>query len=391
MRDKELPECVAPHADQFQLNLSADESTSLDSENLLNMIETPDVPRNSDQEKVIPVEPLIELVVKFFVRKGMFEVEAEMAAKRLVESDLRGVQSHGTRRVKLYLDAMDTGDIDPRAAALTIFETPAMAVMEGSRGLGPVGATKAMQLAIKKAREVGTGTVAVKKGHHFGAAAVYVQLAIEAGMIGFCTTSTGPATVAAYGSKQPATANNAFAWGAPVREGAPFILDMSCARSSWGKIESLGLYGEMLPDGWALDGEGNATNDPAAAKTLFPAAGARGFGLAFLCSILAGPLVGRKMPLHKTRSPMFEASDHFFYAIDIEQFGEPDRFYSEMESTMSEIREMPPEEGFDKVRLPGEMEWERAQQWKEQGVPLHLDHVKMLEEIAASMKYDVPW
>ena len=88
-------------------------------------------------------------------------------------------------------------DIDPRAQVLTVSETPAMAVLDGGRAIGHVAATKGMQLAIAKAREVGTGTVAVKNGQHFGAASVYALMAIEAGMIGYCTTSTAGATVAA--------------------------------------------------------------------------------------------------------------------------------------------------------------------------------------------------
>jgi ureidoglycolate dehydrogenase (NAD+) len=355
------------------------------------MAETTDIPRDSDQEVIVPAGPLKDLIVKMFVRKGMFAADAEIGATRLIEADLRGIHSHGTRAAVRYLNGMDMGDIDPRAQILTMSETPAMAVLDGSKALGHVAATKAMQLAIEKAKAVGTGTVAVKNSQHFGAASVYALMATDAGMIGYCTTSTGGATVAAYGSRQPATANNAFAWGVPTRSGAPFVLDMACAASSWGKIESQKMYGGTIPAGWALDADGNETTDPAAAKTLRPAAGARGFGLAFLCSVLAGPLVGGKMPLHKKRSPAVEGSEHFFYVIDLAQFVKPERYYDELEATMNDIRALAPEDGFDKVRFPGELEWERAQKWAQTGLPLHRDHVRQLEELAESMKFEVPW
>src|SRR4029077_9752079 len=196
----------------------------------------------------------------------------------------------------------------------------------------------AMQMAIEMAKAVGTGTVAVRNSQHFGAASVYSLMAAEAGMIGYCTTSTGMATVAGYGSRKPATANNAFAWAAPVKAGAPFCLDMACAVSSWGKVQALGMYGRKIPEGWALDAEGNPTDEPALAKTLLPAAGARGYGLAFLSSVLAGPLVGGKMPLHKTRSPESEGSEHFFYAVDVGQFCQPDQYYTEIERTIADIQ-----------------------------------------------------
>jgi LDH2 family malate/lactate/ureidoglycolate dehydrogenase len=151
------------------------------------------------------------------------------------------------------------------------------------------------------------------------------------------------------------------------------------------------MYGRNIPDGWALDADGNSTRDPQAAKTLFPFAGARGYGMAFLSSVLAGCLVGGRMPLHKSKNFTVDGSEHFFYAIDIVQFVDLDTFYTELESTMRDIRALPVAGGFDAVRLPGELEWERSQRWRREGIPLHRDHVKKLEELAAGMKLPVPW
>jgi len=355
------------------------------------MSATLDFPHDASQEVRVPAATLRQFVIDLLLEKKMFAFDAETAADRLIEADLRGIQSHGTRALPRYLEGMDTGDIDPRARPLTLHETAAMAVLDGGRALGHVAATKGMQLAITKAREVGTGTVAVKNGQHFGAASVYALMAIEAGMIGYCTTSTAGATVAAYGSKGPAVANNAFAWGVPAREGAPFVLDMACAATSWGKVESFKLYGIPLPEGMALDKEGHPTTDAAAAKVLMPSAGARGFGLAFLSSVLCGPLVGGKMPLHKTGTPYVERSEHFFYAIDVKQFVEEERFYKELTATMSEIRDLSPADGFDKVRFPGELEWERAEEYRREGIPLHRDHAEALQKCADAAKIGVPW
>ena len=97
---------------------------------------------------------------------------------------------------------------------------------------------------------------------------VYAMMAVEAEMIGFTTTSTGMATVAAYGSNKPGTANNAVAWGVPTRSGAPFVLDMACGVSAWGKVESWKMYGYKMPPNWGLDADGQPTDDPHAAKTL---------------------------------------------------------------------------------------------------------------------------
>ena len=159
----------------------------------------------------ISADSLRALVVELLLAKQVFRFDAETAADRMVEADLRGIQSHGSRALVRYLKAIDVADIDPRGHVLTVQETPAMAVLDGSRSIGHVAATKAMQLAISKAREVGTGTVAVRNSQHLGAASVYAMLAALEGQIGYCITSTGGATVAAYGSRQSAVANNAFA------------------------------------------------------------------------------------------------------------------------------------------------------------------------------------
>lgn len=355
------------------------------------MPETPDYPHDITQEVLVPAAGLKELLTKLLVKKGMFAAEAQVAAARLVEADLRGIQSHGCRMVPRYLKAMDEGNIDPRGQVLKLTVTPAIAVLDGGRVLGHVAATKAMQMAIEMARSVGTGTVAVKNSQHFGAASVYTLMAVQAGMIGFCTTSTAHATVAAYGSLQPATANNALAWGAPTRTGPPFVLDMACAVSSWGKIYAEKFYGGVIPGGWALDEAGQPTTDPAEAKTLLPAAGARGYGLAILSSILAGTLVGGKMPIHKTRGVEAEGSEHFFYAIDISKFTDLDTYYAEMDQSLADIRALPPAPGFDRVRIPGELEAERAAQWAETGIPLHREPLQELADLAAKYKIPLPW
>ena len=355
------------------------------------MPETIDYPHDSAQERLIPFDAIREFLVNVLILKGMYEAEAEIGVDRILAADLRGIYSHGCIAVNRYLKAMDDGDIDPRASSITLNETPAMAIIDAGRGLGHVAATRGMQLAIKKANDVGTGTVVVKNGQHLGACSMYVLLAIEQGMIGYCTTSTGGATVAAYGSRQAAVANNAFAWGIPTREGPPLVLDMACAVSSWGKIEALKTYGLPIPEGWALDNNGSPTTNAADAQTLLPAAGARGYGLALVSSVLAGPLAGRRMPLQKTGTPEGNGSDHFFQAINIEHFAEPDHFHRHLDATISEIRKMEPSEGFDQVRLPGELEWEREEAAKINGIPLHRDHIEVLDRIAEENKIETTW
>src|SRR5262245_38166508 len=119
------------------------------------MSASPPYPNDSDQEVVVQPQALRELLVKMYVRQGMFQAEAEIAADRQIEADLRGIQSHGSRMAPRYLKAMDVGDIDPRGQTLVIQRTPAMALLDGGRGVGHVTSTKAVHMAVEMARAVG--------------------------------------------------------------------------------------------------------------------------------------------------------------------------------------------------------------------------------------------
>jgi LDH2 family malate/lactate/ureidoglycolate dehydrogenase len=351
----------------------------------------PGYPLDDGQEQRVPVEPLRQWVKDVLVDEAMIPVEAAAGADRLIEADLRGIPSHGTRALPRYLEAMQAGSIDPRAMILTERDTRAMAVLHAGKGLGHVAATRAMELAIAKAKDVGTGTVAVRASQHFGAAQVYSMMAAAEGMIGYATTSTGPATVTAYGSRTPAVANNAFSWAAPTRNGHPVVLDMACAVSSWGKVHSMGMYGQPIPEGWAVDEQGNPTTNAKDATTLLPAAGPRGYGLAFFSSVLCGPLVGARMPLKKTWNIANDGSEHFMYAIDIKAFVEPDEYYDQIEATVCEIRQLDPAEGFDQVCLPGDLEAERELAWRADGLPMHLDQIESLQQVAQAKGIPGPW
>ena len=348
-------------------------------------------PRDPSQEIKVSLEALTDLLSAMFVKKSVFAADAKIAATRLVEADMRGMHSHGCRMMPWYLEGIDEGHIDPRAHVLTVLETPAMATLDGSRALGQVAATKAMELAIAKAREVGTGTVAVKNSHHLGAAGVYVQLAIDAGMIGHSITSSGRASVAGYGTSQRSTANHALAWGIPVRSGAPIVLDMSTANASWGKINALAQYGLPIPADWALDAEGEPTADAESAKTLLPFAGPRGFGLGIVSGILAGALVGGRLPIMRKRGAMPDGSQHFFSVIDPEKFVEGEKFYARIEEAVNAIHELEPADGFDQVRLPGERQWENLNRAKTEGVPLHKKDADALTGLAEELGVSVPW
>ena len=351
----------------------------------------PDYPRDPSQEQRIPADQLREFTQQLLIKNRMFPGDAQTAAARMVESDLRGIDSHGTRALSRYLPAMESCDIDPRAEVVVETDTPAMAVLNGGSGLGHVASTRAMQLACDKAAAVGIGAVVLRKSHHYGCCGAYAMLASERSMIGYTTTSAGLPNVIAYGSTAGGETNHGFAWAAPLPDRVPLVLDTAVGESAWGKIESLGMYGQQIPEGWALNAEGNPTTDPTDAALIFPMSGPRGFGLGLISSILTGGLAGGKWAIQKTRGSHLEGAEHFFQAIDIAQFVDLEKYNTRASAAIDQLQALPPTEGFERVCYPGELEGERTLDSMENGVPLHRKHVTLLEELADQYKIEIPW
>lgn len=184
---------------------------------------------------------LVQLVVKLLQRKGMFAAEAELVASRLIEADHAGRFADGVGSLPQYLEAMDLGDIDPRARIITVSDGPATALLDGSTGIGHVAVTRAMLLAIEKARAVGTGIVVVKNSRACGDAGVIARLAADAGLIGFVLSSFAERMA-------DGTERRARAWGLPASGGSTSLVIRD---NEWDHGEASSLVAGVLTAGLA--------------------------------------------------------------------------------------------------------------------------------------------
>ncbi|MCA9054328.1 MAG: Ldh family oxidoreductase [Planctomycetaceae bacterium] len=358
---------------------------------MLQMTDSFPYPRDAAAETRVPVEVLRAFIVRVLIKKSMFQFDADVVADRMLEADLRGIDGHGCRALPDYVEVMDLGDIDPRARVLVEHETVAVATLDGSRAMGQVAATKAMDLAVKKAQEVGTGTVAVHHSQHLGAASVYALLAAKQGLIGFCTSNTGSPSVTAPGTKQPAVANAPLAWAIPTADGHPIVVDFATGAASWGKLKLLQTHGLPVPAGIALDETGTETTDPNLSKVLLPAAGARGFGLALTAALLSGGLAGGKLPHQKKRSAASECSEHLLMAIDMAHFSDRDRFLARAAEAQQAIRELTPVDPDQPVRTPGDRGARTEADRRTNGIPLHSSDLEALAALGRKLKIEAPW
>ncbi|MEZ6068421.1 MAG: Ldh family oxidoreductase [Planctomycetaceae bacterium] len=348
-------------------------------------------PHDPAQEVLVPVEQLRQVIVAALVKKSMFQFDAEIVADRMLEADLRGIDGHGAVALPRYLGIMDAGNIDPRARVLTESETAAVAVLDGSRAMGQVAATKGMQLAMQKASEVGTGTVVIHHSLHFGAAAVYALLAARSGLIGFCASNPAGRGVAAPGTNYAAVSNAPLAWAIPTSDlDDPIVIDFACGAASWGKLRLLKEYGLPVPTGLIFDAAGEETDDPTQGRVLAPA-GVQGFGLGLAMGLLAGGLSGGKLHHRKTGDFTTECSEHFLQAIDPRHFTDPDRFRARATEAREAIRSLSPVDPSIPVRVPGDRGRRESQARRDAGIPLHRSLLAELTAAMSKLKIACPW
>lgn len=339
------------------------------------------------QEIVVDAKELHQFTRSLCENAGLTSEDAELIAKLLVQTDLRGVHSHGTRALPGYLNLILDGKLNPRPELQIVSDGPGYAVIDGDNGIGHLASTLGMQTAIAKAKTSGVAAAGVHNAGHFGAAACYSIMATENRMIGFSTTNTGVPTIVPPGGAEAVVANNAMSYALPTANGHPIVLDMACGVSSWGKVATLRMYDQPIPDGWLLDNTGKPSDAQSQGRLMAPAGGARGYGLALIMGILAGPLTGGMMACNKTET----TSEHFFIAINIDSFTDYESFSADVEQGIKKVHAAKTTEDVEQVFLPGEIEWNNYDKWIEDGIPIHIDHLRSLANIAEKLEMNIFW
>lgn len=315
---------------------------------------------------------------------GVPREEARITADTLVTANLRGVDTHGVLRLPLYAARLKGGAMAPSVNLSTERETTATALLDGHDGIGQVISHRAMQLAIRKAKEVGVSYVAVRHSNHFGAAAYYPMMALAQDMIGIALTNASP-RLAPTGGVERLFGNNPWSIAVPAGKRLPVVLDMANSVVAAGKIRILQKEGKPLPEGWALNQYGEPTTDAGDALKgiLLAIGGYKGYGITLMIDLLTGVLADsnygpRVKGLDQDVDPAGTA--HSFMAIDLAAITDAAAFRARMDSYIDEIKSSGKARGADTIYLPGELEYLKMQERKEKGVPLQ---AKVAEELRA--------
>lgn len=314
--------------------------------------------------------------------------DAATVAACLVLADLRGVETHGLVRLPGYLERVRRGLVNPKPRLLPKRVAPAAAALDGQNGFGFVIGRRAMAEAISLARKSGIGIVAVKRSTHFGMAALYVLQALDAGFVSMVFTNASRA-MPPWGGRAALLGTSPLAVGAPGGKLAPFVLDMSPAVAARGKIRLAEKRGEKIPLGFALDGEGRPTNDPAEALkgVVLPIGGPKGSGLSMFMEIFGGVLSGAAFAGDVAdQYKVFDRPQnvgHFFLAMRPDLFVSKNEYRSRMDTLAERVRACPRAEGFDEILLPGESEAREEAKRRKSGIPYGVGEIEVLQAEAA--------
>lgn len=230
---------------------------------------------------------------KQLVQVGVMEIHAEIVADCFATADIYGVATHGCAILPSHLDRIRRGGYNLRPTFRILRQTAAFAVIDGDNAMGPVSAMFCMEHAIEKSRESGIFTVFSCNNNTFGPAFYYSLKAAEKGCIGLIS-SNSPAQMAPVGGAEKLIGTNPFAVVIPVPGEDPIIIDMATSVVAKSKFKEYKLAGKPLPEGWALDINGQPTTDPDAgmAGFILPMAGFKGYAIAMLIDVLSGVLSG---------------------------------------------------------------------------------------------------
>jgi LDH2 family malate/lactate/ureidoglycolate dehydrogenase len=330
-------------------------------------------------------------MVLVFEAWGMPKEDAAVTADILTQADLMGIDSHGITLLPLYEELIRSGRLEPKAQIKIERSFGATAVIDGGGGLGQVPSMRAMDLAIEKARAFGIGAVGVRNSNHYGAAGVYALRAAQAGLIGLSTSAVYKASIVPIFGREPRLGTNPLAFAAPGRRNRPFLLDMATSTIAIGKLKLAAREGKSLPEGWALDQEGQPQHDPEQAlvdRLMTPLGGSRamgghkGYGLAAMVEVLSTLLTGASFaPLRDPQADRFDVG-HFHMAIHPDAFRDAGAFADDLDAFIDCLHVTSPADVGQPVLVPGDPEHSTFERRSREGVPVPHSMVKAVAAIA---------
>ncbi|MFX1461025.1 MAG: Ldh family oxidoreductase [Promethearchaeota archaeon] len=365
-------------------------------------------------EDIIVIDPntLKNFMQDVYIGLGVPKEDAKIIADVLITSDLRGIESHGIQRCKMYYDRIKQGIYEVKTKIDVIKDGPTTALWDGNCGMGHVIAYKAMEAAIEKAKKYGLGAVAVRNSTHFGIAGYYSLMAIKEGMIGFTVTNARPSIPPTFGV-EPMLGTNPLTVGAPTDENFPFLIDCATSIIQRGKVEVYSRINKSLPENTVINDKGEIMTDPNKVldqmihrkAALLPlggkgedTAGYKGYGYATVVELLSAALqdgiyLRDTLGIEESGKKRLKVG-HFFLAINIDNFAGLDSFKKTAGNIMRGLRSAKKDPEAERIYTAGEKEFIAEIEKKKSGIPLNKslqNDIKIMQQEQGLKQYKFPF
>jgi len=313
------------------------------------------------------VDDLHTLVANIFTKVPIPAEHARLIAELLIDTELRGVVSHGVVQVDRYVRSYQEGKTNTHPKIRVLREGPGTAALSGDGGLGMIVSTRAMRMVIDKAREVGVAAATTTYHAHLGSSGKYVRMALREDMIGisFSGRNAAPSYDRNSTIRGSIQGSPPLAFGMPSGSDQPyFCLDLAS-------------HLQISDDHFAE----------------MPEIFFKAIGLSHVANIMSGTLGGQMLPEFDRNNIQYTDANQsgFFMALDIERFVPLQAFKSDMDHLMDEVSQMKPFPGASESTLPGGRAQKKEKDYLQNGIPISVEAVESLEALAEEFELEVPW
>ena len=316
-----------------------------------------------------------------FEKFGFTSDESKTITDVLLLSDVYGIESHGMQRLSRYHKGIEKGMIKVDAKPEIVFETPVSAVIDGHAGMGQLISKFAMEKCIEKAKTVGMAIVTVRNSNHYGIAGYYAKMACDEGLMGMSFTNSEAIMVPTF-ARKAMLGSNPIALAMPAKP-YPFFFDASTTVVTRGKLEMYRKAEKELPNGWALDKDGNPSID--APDVLDNIANKIGGGImpldGMFCEIFCS-ILSQGLTSNHTHTNGIGGTCHGFIAIDPKIFGNPEDIETHFSTFLQELRDAPKAEGQPRIYTHGEKEVEATKDRMENGIDVDVKTVLEMKDLS---------
>lgn len=328
-----------------------------------------------------------------FIRQTMLALglppeDAATVARLMAQADLQGSDGHGVIRIPQYARRILAGGVNTAPTIRVKEERLATALLDGDNGMGHLVMQRAADMAIEKARRCGIAWVGSQFSNHAGPASLYARMPLAHDMIGLYFAVGNANHLPPWGGLDMLLSTNPIAVAIPTQNETPIVLDMATTVAAYGKVKAKAQRGEMMPEGWMIDRQGQPLLDPKRSEEgfLMPIGGYKGYGLSLIVGLLAGTLNGAAMgkaviDFNKDDTSVTNTGQAIA-VIDPSAFGDIGEFKARVDTLVHELHASDRMPGVDRIWLPGEQSEAKRVAYTTQGIPIAPALTEQLNQVA---------